>query len=116
MFLYHYFTALVFAILLLVGGTWLYCRRESRPQWTLRALDVLLVLAIGSLALLVPQGSVPEPSLRGMVMLLAVNLILYTRAIFIPSSAWRTLTVSAIAALPGRLSVTTKTSASRSGR
>ncbi len=35
-----------------------------------------------------------------MVMLLAVNLVLYTRAIFIPSSARRTLAVSATAALP----------------
>ena len=38
--------------------------------------------------------------LRGLVMLLSVNLILFTRSIFIPSSAQRTLAVSAAAALP----------------
>ncbi len=48
----------------------------------------------------VPAGAVPEPMLRGLVMLLAVNLILFTRSIFIPSSAQRTLAVSAAAALP----------------
>ncbi len=37
------------------------------------------------------RGLDPEPDLRRMVMLLAVNLILYTRSIFIPSSARRTL-------------------------
>jgi serine/threonine-protein kinase len=89
------------ATLLLMGGTWLYCRGEPRPEATLRALDVLLMLAVGALALVMPSsGSIPEPDLRGTVMLLAVNLVLYTRAIFIPSSARRTLMVSAIAALP----------------
>ena len=88
------------AILLLMGGTWLYCRGGPRPERTLRALDVLLILVMGVLALLLPSGSIPEPELSGMVMLLSVNLVLYTRAIFIPSSARRTLTLSAIAALP----------------
>ena len=88
------------AILLLMGGTWLYCRGASKPESALRALDVLLMLAMGVLALVVPSGSIPEADLRGMVMLLAVNLVLYTRAIFVPSSARRTLAVSAIAALP----------------
>jgi serine/threonine-protein kinase len=88
------------AILLLTGGTWLYCRRGSRPERTLRALDVVLMLALGALSLVVPWGSIPEADLRGMVMLLAVNLVLYTRGIFVPSSARRTLAVSAIAALP----------------
>ncbi|HEX9188470.1 MAG TPA: serine/threonine-protein kinase [Vicinamibacteria bacterium] len=88
------------AILLLMGGTWLYCRGRARSEGTLRALDVLLMLAMGALALVVPSGSIPEPDLRGMVMLLAVTLVLYTRAIFVPSSARRTLAVSAIAALP----------------
>jgi tRNA A-37 threonylcarbamoyl transferase component Bud32 len=85
---------------LLMGGTWLYCRSGTRPGRTLRALDVLLMVLMGFLALLVPGGSIPEPELRTMVMLLAVNLILYTRSIFIPSSARRTLAVSAAAALP----------------
>jgi hypothetical protein len=43
---------------------------------------------------------IPEPSLRAMVMLLATSLALYTRSIFIPSSARRTLVVSALAAAP----------------
>jgi serine/threonine-protein kinase len=90
----------LFAILLLTGGTWLYSRGGARPEGALRALDALMMLALGTLVLVVPSGSIPEPDLRGMVMLLHVNLILYTRAIFIPSSAWRTLAVSATAALP----------------
>ena len=85
---------------LLMGGTWLYCRGGTRPERTLRALDVLLMVAMGLLALLVPGRAIPEPELRTMVMLLAVNLILYTRSIFIPSSARRTLAVSAATALP----------------
>ena len=88
------------AILLLTGGTWLYSRGGTRPEGALRALDALMMLALGTLVLIVPSGSIPEPDLRGMVMLLHVNLILYTRAIFIPSSARRTLAVSATAALP----------------
>jgi serine/threonine-protein kinase len=87
-------------VLLLLGGTWLYCRGGPRPEGTLRALEVLLTLPLAMLVLIVPSGSIPEPELRGMVMLLAVNLILYTRSIFIPSSARRTLAVSTIAALP----------------
>ena len=92
--------AALLAILILMGGTWLYCRGGARPEGALRALDVLLMLVMGVLALVVPSGSIPEPDLRGMVMLLAVNLALYTRAIFVPSSARRTLAVSVIAALP----------------
>jgi eukaryotic-like serine/threonine-protein kinase len=85
---------------LLMGGTWLYCRGGARPERTLRAIDVVLMAALGLLALLVPGRAIPEPELRTMVMLLAVNLILYTRSIFVPSSARRTLAVSAAAALP----------------
>ena len=87
-----------------MGGTWLYCRGGARPERALRALDVLLMLAMGVLALLVPSGSIPEPDLQTMVMLLAVNLVLYTRAIFVPSSARRTLAVSVVdRPSPGRL-------------
>ncbi len=88
------------AILLLVGGTWLYARGRARPERALRGLDALLLLGLGGLVLVVPSGSIPEPDLRGMVMLVQVNLVLYTRAIFIPSSARRTLAVSVAAALP----------------
>ena len=74
----------------------------ARPaaEKALRALDALLLLALGTLVLLVPSGSIPEADLRGMVVLLHVNLILFMRSIFIPSSARRTLAVSAAAALP----------------
>jgi eukaryotic-like serine/threonine-protein kinase len=92
--------AALFAILLLMGGTWLYCRGGPRPDRTLRAVDVGLMLVMGTLVLVVPTGSIPERDLRGMVMLLSVNLVLYTRAIFIPSSARRTLAVSVVTALP----------------
>jgi tRNA A-37 threonylcarbamoyl transferase component Bud32 len=87
-------------ILASLGGTWLYCRGASRPGGSLRALDAGLLVLLGVLMLFVPAGAVPEPMLRGMVMLLAVNLILFTRSIFIPSSARRTLAVSAAAAFP----------------
>ena len=92
--------ASVAAVAVLMGGTWLYCRRGPRSQKALRALDALLLLALGMLVLLVPSGSIPEADLRGMVVLLHVNLILFMRSIFIPSSARRTLAVSAAAALP----------------
>jgi eukaryotic-like serine/threonine-protein kinase len=92
--------AAILAFLLLTGGTWAYCRSGARPQGTLRAIDVLLMLAVGTLVLVVTTGSIPEPDVRGMVMLLHVNLILFTRAIFIPSSARRTLAVSIVSALP----------------
>jgi serine/threonine-protein kinase len=87
-------------ILTALGGAWLYCRGADRPDGRLRALDAGLVALLGVLVVFVPAGSVPEPALRGMVMLLAVNLILFTRSIFIPSSGARTLAVSAAAALP----------------
>jgi serine/threonine-protein kinase len=86
--------------LLLLGGTWAYCRKESRPEGTLRALEALLLPSIGALVPLTTVGAIPEPELHGMVMLLAVILVLYTRSIFIPSSTRRTLAVSAATALP----------------
>jgi serine/threonine-protein kinase len=87
-------------VLASLGGTWLYCRDGSRSEGSLRALDAGLLVLLSLLTLFVPAGAVPEPPLRGMVMLLAVNLLLFTRSIFIPSSARRTLAVSAAAALP----------------
>jgi serine/threonine-protein kinase len=92
--------AAIFAILILMGGTWLYCGRGLRPDTMLRAGDVLLMLSLGLLVLVVTGGSIPEPDLRRMVMLLSVNLLLFTRSIFIPSTAGRTLAVSVLAALP----------------
>jgi hypothetical protein len=55
----------IFAILVLMGGTWLYCRSGARPERTLRAIDVLLMLAIRTLVLVVPTGAIPERDLRG---------------------------------------------------
>ena len=106
------------SILLLMGGTWLYCRVGVRSDRTLRAVDVVLMLVMGTLVLVVPTGSIPEPDLRGMVMLLSVNLVLFTRSIFVPSSARRTLAVSAVDRPPPGRSTPwpTRPSASRSGR
>jgi len=92
--------AALWAILALMGGTWLYCGGGPRPEAALRALDVVVLLALSFLALVVPEGAIPEADLRGMVMLLQVNLVLFTRSILIPSSARRTLLVSALAAAP----------------
>jgi tRNA A-37 threonylcarbamoyl transferase component Bud32 len=92
--------ASVAAVAVLTGGGWLFCRRGSRSRGALRALDALLLLALGMLLLIVPSGAIPEADVRGMVTLLHVNLVLFMRAIFIPSSAPRTLAVSAAAALP----------------
>ena len=88
------------AMLLLFGGTWLYCRRGLRSERVLRALELLLMLMLGTLALTTTAGSVREPEIRGMVMLLEVILILFTRSIFVPSSMQRTLAVSAATSLP----------------
>jgi len=87
-------------VLASLGGTWLYCRGPTRPEPRLRALDTGVLVLLCGLVLFVPAGSVPEPAVRGLVMLLSVELMLFTRSIFIPSSAPRTLAVSAAAALP----------------
>jgi tRNA A-37 threonylcarbamoyl transferase component Bud32 len=92
--------AALLATLALTGGCWLYSRGPSRSDRTLRALEALLMPALGVLVLFSPAGAVPEPELHDMVLLLAVNLLLYTRSIFIPSSARRTLAVSVATALP----------------
>jgi tRNA A-37 threonylcarbamoyl transferase component Bud32 len=92
--------AALWAVLLLTGSAWLYCRGAARRQGALRAFDVLLMAALGGLASYLPSGAIPEPDLRGMVVLLEVVLVVFTRSIFIPSSAPRTLAVSAVAALP----------------
>jgi len=92
--------ASITAVIVLLAGTWLYCRRGLRSPKALRALDALLLMAMGILALVMPSGAIPELDLRGMVVLLHVNLILFMRSIFIPSSPRRTLAVSAAAALP----------------
>jgi eukaryotic-like serine/threonine-protein kinase len=92
--------AAMWALVVLLGGTWLYCRGRRRPERALRALDALLMLALGLLVIVGPARSVPEPDVRGLVMLLEVNLVLYTRSIFVPSSARRTLAMSTIAAVP----------------
>jgi hypothetical protein len=83
-----------------LGGVWLYCRGAARPEARLRILDTGVLVLLSGLVLFVPAGTVPEPAVRGLVMLLAVVLMLFTRSIFIPSSAARTLAVSAVAALP----------------
>jgi eukaryotic-like serine/threonine-protein kinase len=90
----------IVVILLLMGGTWLYCSHGLRPHKTLRAGDVVLMLSLGLLVLVVEGGPTSEPDVRRMVMLLSVNLILFTRSIFIPSSTRRTLAVSVLTALP----------------
>jgi hypothetical protein len=93
--------AALLATLLLMLGTRLYCRRDRvRSERTLRALEAVLLPVLGLLVLLTPAGAIPEPELHGMVALLAVSLLLYTRSIFIPSSARRTLAVSAATARP----------------
>jgi serine/threonine-protein kinase len=83
-----------------LGAVWLFCRGAARPEGRLRVLDAGVLILVGVLVLFVPAGTVPEPAVRGLVMLLAVVLMLFTRSIFIPSSAARTLVVSALAALP----------------
>jgi serine/threonine-protein kinase len=87
-------------VLLLMGGAWLFARGRARPPGALRALDLLLMTALGGLLLVVPAGAIPEPDLRGIVVLLAVVLLVFTRSTFIPSSAPRTLAVSLVAGLP----------------
>ena len=87
-------------VLAALSGTWLYCRGAARPEAWLRALDTGVLVLLCGLVLFVPAGTVPEPAIRGLVMLLSVELMLFTRSIFIPSSARRTLAVGVVAALP----------------
>jgi tRNA A-37 threonylcarbamoyl transferase component Bud32 len=86
-------------ILVLLGGTWLYCRKGRRPGPTLRALDTMITLSLAVFLLFMP-ATIPEVDLRMMVVLLAVTLTLYSRSIFLPSSALRTFLVSTTAAAP----------------
>jgi serine/threonine-protein kinase len=79
---------------------WLYGRGAARPGNALRAVDVLLMGALGGLVLLAPSGSIPETVVQRMVMLIEVLLVVFTRSIFIPCSARRTFAVSALTALP----------------
>ena len=87
-------------VLAALSGTWLYCRGAARPEAWLRALDTGVLVLLCGLVLFVPAGTVHEPAIRGLVMLLSVELMLFTRSIFIPSSARRTLAVGVVAALP----------------
>jgi len=91
--------ASLLGIVAILAGTWAWCRGAPRRPAVLRGLEVFVMLAQGLLMLFV-AGAVPEPELRGMIRLLAVNLILFTRSIFIPSSARWTLAVSVVTALP----------------
>jgi tRNA A-37 threonylcarbamoyl transferase component Bud32 len=88
------------AFMLLAAGLWLYCRRGRRPSSVLRPLEAGLTILAAPAVMLHTTAVIPEPALRAMVMLLATSLALYTRSIFIPSSARRTLVVSALAAAP----------------
>jgi serine/threonine-protein kinase len=97
--------AALWAVCLLTSGTWLYCRGAARSGSALRAVDTLLMAALAGLVLLAPAGSIPEADMRRMVVLLEVLLLVFTRSIFIPSSARRTLAVSAATALPLALSL-----------
>jgi serine/threonine-protein kinase len=87
------------AVILILGTTWLYCRRAPRPEGNVRALEVFLMLSLGVLVLLTPTSSVPEP-VRLIVARQPVTLILFTRSIFLPSSWRRTLALSTLASLP----------------
>jgi serine/threonine protein kinase len=87
-------------VLLLMGSAWQFAHGRARSPGALRALDLLLMTALGGLLLVVPAGAIPEPDLRGIVVLLAVVLLVFTRSTFIPSSAPRTLAVSLVAGLP----------------
>jgi tRNA A-37 threonylcarbamoyl transferase component Bud32 len=88
------------ALMLLAAGLWLYCRRGRRPSSVLRPLEAGLTILAAPAVMLHTTAVIPEPALRAMVILLATSLALYTRSIFIPSSARRTLVVSVLAATP----------------
>ncbi|MCG6922076.1 MAG: serine/threonine protein kinase [Acidobacteria bacterium] len=88
------------AMLVLVAGMWLYCRRDRRPRASLRTIDVLITLFLAAWNLVMPVGTIPEPEAQVTVMLLAAMFTLYARSIFIPSTALRTFLVSVAAATP----------------
>jgi serine/threonine-protein kinase len=97
--------AALWAVLLVTGGTWACTRGALRSASALWAVDTLLMAVLGGLVLLAPAGTIPEADVRRMVVLVEVLLIVFTRSIFIPCSARRTLAVSALTALPLALSL-----------
>jgi serine/threonine-protein kinase len=92
--------AALWAMFLLMGVTWLYCGGAVRSGNALRAMDTLLMAALGGLVLVAPAGSIPDIDVRRMVMVLEVVLVVFTRSIFIPCSARRTLAMSTVTAVP----------------
>jgi serine/threonine-protein kinase len=92
--------AVMAVFILLAAGLWLYCRRGQRPSSVLRPLEAGVTITAAPAVMLHTTAVIPEPALRAMVMLLATSLALYTRSIFVPSSARRTLIVSTLAAAP----------------
>ena len=86
--------------LLALAALWLYCRRGRRSVAALHAIDVSMTLLLSLFMSLVPVNTIPEVDLRLMVILMVVQLTLYLRSIFIPSSALRTLGVSVTVAIP----------------
>jgi hypothetical protein len=80
--------------------TWAWCRRGSRSGASLRVLEGVVTFVVGQTSLVVAAVVIPEPVLGSMVILLAISLALYSRAIFVPSSAGRTAVVSVLTAAP----------------
>jgi serine/threonine-protein kinase len=83
---------------------WALCRVAARPGRFVRQVESgALILGGGSIAAtgaFLPLNHQPE-----LVVLLALTLTLLARAVFVPSSARRTLTLNALLALPIAISV-----------
>lgn len=87
-------------VVVFLGAVWLACRRWRVPAPVLRGLDVVMTVLVSNSMFLGPVDVIPEKILETMVILHAVMLTLYARAIFLPSSALRTFVVSTVAAAP----------------
>jgi hypothetical protein len=92
--------AVMLANLAASAWTWTWCRRGPQSGLLLRVLDGVVTFVVGQTALVVLAVVIPEPDLANMVILLALSLALYSRTIFVPSSAGRTALVGVLTASP----------------
>jgi serine/threonine-protein kinase len=81
-----------FAIPVLGGGLWLGTRTGRRPGWLLHVLDIGSMLALTAIWTLTGR-TLPDPSTGTFISLLAFIIGTLARAIVVPSTAKRTLSI-----------------------
>lgn len=86
---YHLASGLIFL------GVWLFCRVGTHSVRVVRAVEALGII-LGSGAIVVMGGYVELHARPDQVLLLALSSVLTARAIYVPSSARRTLWISLV--------------------